>query len=69
MLIEFQVGNFLSFKEIVTFSMIASEIDSQDEELDENNVFSVNKELNLLKYRLSIFLSKKSIFHVNINNY
>lgn len=50
MLIEFQVGNFLSFKEIVTFSMVASdEIDSQDEELDENNVFSVNKELSLLK--------------------
>ncbi|HLP88311.1 MAG TPA: ATP-binding protein [Nostocaceae cyanobacterium] len=49
MLIEFQVGNFLSFKDIVTFSMVASEINSQDEELDENNVFSVNEELNLLK--------------------
>ena len=49
MLIEFQVGNFLSFKEIVTFSMVASEIDTQDEELDENNVFSVNEELSLLK--------------------
>lgn len=49
MLIEFQVKNFLSFKETVTFSMVASDIDSQDENLDENNVFSVNEELNLLK--------------------
>lgn len=49
MLIEFQVGNFLSFKETVTFSMVASDINSQDEELDENNVFLVNEELNLLK--------------------
>ncbi len=49
MLIEFQVGNFLSFKDIVTFSMVASDINSQDTELDENNVFSVNQELKLLK--------------------
>lgn len=49
MLIEFQVGNFLSFKDIVTFSMVASDISSQDTELDENNIFSVNQELKLLK--------------------
>lgn len=56
MLIEFQVGNFLSFKETVTFSMVASdinskdeELDKNDEELDKNNVFSVNEELRLLK--------------------
>lgn len=49
MLIEFQVGNFISFKDIVTFSMVASDINSQDTELDENNVFSVNEELKLLK--------------------
>lgn len=49
MLIEFQVGNFLSFKETVTFSMVASDIDSQDSELDSNSVFTVNQELNLLK--------------------
>ena len=49
MLIEFQVGNFLSFKDTVTFSMIASDINSQDTELDENNVFSINEELKLLK--------------------
>lgn len=49
MLIEFQVGNFLSFKETVTFSMVASDIDSQDSELDSNSVFAVNEELNLLQ--------------------
>ncbi|MFB2920407.1 AAA family ATPase [Aerosakkonema funiforme] len=49
MLIEFQVGNFLSFKETVTFSMVASDIDSQDAELDSNSVFTVNEELSLLK--------------------
>lgn len=49
MLIEFQVGNFLSFKDVVTFSMVASDIDSQDEELDDNNVFAVNQDLSLLK--------------------
>ena len=49
MLIEFQVGNFLSFKDTVTFSMVASDINSQDTELDENNVFSANEELKLLK--------------------
>ncbi|MDD1414743.1 ATP-binding protein [Dolichospermum sp. ST_con] len=49
MLIEFQVGNFLSFKDTVTFSMVASDIQSQNAELDENNVFSVNEELKLLK--------------------
>jgi len=49
MLIEFKVGNFLSFKETVTFSMVASDIDSQDSDLDTNSVFPINKELNLLK--------------------
>lgn len=49
MLIEFQVGNFLSFKETVTFSMVTSDIDSQDSELDSNSVFTLNEEFNLLK--------------------
>lgn len=49
MLIEFQVGNLLSFKDKVTFSMVASEIDSQDSELDSNSVIVVNEELKLLK--------------------
>lgn len=49
MLIEFQVGNFLSFKEVVTFSMVASEINSNDSDMDANNVFSVEEDLKLLK--------------------
>ncbi|WP_204105768.1 MULTISPECIES: ATP-binding protein [Spirulina sp. CCY15215] len=49
MLIEFQVGNFLSFKKVVTFSMVASEIKSKDSDIDENNVFSVEEDLSLLK--------------------
>lgn len=45
MLIEFSVGNYRSFKEIVTFSMVAS----KDKKLDENNVFKIDDELSLLK--------------------
>ena len=39
MLIEFSVGNFRSFKEIVTLSMVAAKLTSKDKALDENNVF------------------------------
>ncbi|MEA5597987.1 ATP-binding protein [Rivularia sp. UHCC 0363] len=49
MLIEFSVGNYRSFKERVTFSMVAANIVAKDKELDENNVFAVDKELKLLK--------------------
>lgn len=49
MLIQFDVGNYKSFKEVVTFSMIAARITAKDKRLDENNVFKVNDELNLLK--------------------
>lgn len=49
MLIEFSVGNYRSFKQIVTFSMVAANIVSKDKNLDENNVFQVNEELHLLK--------------------
>jgi hypothetical protein len=46
MLIEFQVANFLSFKDKVTFSMVASdEIKSEDKDVDKNNLFSVDEEL------------------------
>ncbi|MED4323221.1 MULTISPECIES: AAA family ATPase [Bacillus subtilis group] len=44
MLVEFSVGNFLSFKDITTFSMVASSI----KELKDTNTHSVNN-LNLLK--------------------
>ncbi|PSB47663.1 AAA family ATPase [Chamaesiphon polymorphus] len=49
MLIEFSVGNYRSFKEKVTFSMVAANLVSQDKDLDINNVFAVDKELSLVK--------------------
>jgi hypothetical protein len=39
MLIEFSVGNFRSFKDIVTLSMVAAKLSYKDKALDENNVF------------------------------
>lgn len=45
MLIEFKVGNFLSFKDIVTLSMVAS----SDREHLETNTIPVNDKLRLLK--------------------
>lgn len=41
MLIEFSVGNFRSFKDIVTLSMVAAKLTAKYKELDENNVFEV----------------------------
>lgn len=49
MLIEFSIGNFKSFKETVTFSMVAANMTALDKSLDESNVFKVDDELNLLK--------------------
>ena len=49
MLIGFSVGNYKSFKETVTLSMVASSITEEDKELDKNNVFEINHKLNLLK--------------------
>ena len=49
MSIEFSVGNYLSFKETVTFSMVAAKLVAKDKTLDENNVFSVDDDLSLLK--------------------
>ena len=49
MLIEFSVGNYRSFKEKVTFSMVAANLVAKDKKLDENNVFKVNEDLKLLK--------------------
>jgi uncharacterized protein len=49
MLIEFSVGNYRSFKEQVTFSMVAANLVAKDKKLDENNVFAPTKELKLLK--------------------
>lgn len=51
MLIGFSVGNYKSFKETVTLSMVASSITEEKKELDTNNVFAVNRrqKLKLLK--------------------
>jgi AAA15 family ATPase/GTPase len=49
MLIQFTVGNFRSFKEPVTLSMVAAKIKSKEQLLDVENVFAVNERLSLLK--------------------
>lgn len=49
MLIEFSVGNYRSFKDQVTFSMVAANLVSKDKKLDENNIFTIDDELTLLK--------------------
>jgi len=49
MLIEFSVGNYRSFKETVTFSMVAAKISAKDKKLDEQNTFQADDRLKLLK--------------------
>lgn len=49
MLIQFSVANFRSFKELVTFSMVAAKLSSRDPRIDENNTFSVNNQITLLR--------------------
>ncbi|MEB3293470.1 MAG: ATP-binding protein [Synechococcales bacterium] len=49
MLIEFSVGNYRSFREPVTLSMVAANLVSKDKSLDSSNTFSVEKDLKLLK--------------------
>lgn len=49
MIEEFSFGNFWSFKDIQTLNMTAAKIKSKDALLDTNNVFSVNKDLSLIK--------------------
>jgi len=49
MLIEFTVGNFKSFRDKTTFSMIAANLTSNDPALDLDNVIPVKKDLRLLK--------------------
>jgi uncharacterized protein len=48
MFIEFSVANYRSFRDQVTFSMVASAISSKNSDLDTNNVFAVTEKLNLL---------------------
>lgn len=49
MLIEFSVGNYRSFKEVVTFSMVAAPIVVGDSPINGNNLFLATKEIELLK--------------------
>ncbi|MDY6804632.1 MAG: ATP-binding protein [Cyanobacteriota bacterium] len=49
MLIQFTVGNYLSFKEPVTLSMTATDERAKFEKLNEDNVFKIDDELSLLK--------------------
>ena len=49
MLIEFTVGNFKSFRNKTTFSMIAANLTSEDPALDTDNVIPISKNLSLLK--------------------
>jgi hypothetical protein len=49
MLIEFSVANYKSFKERVTFSMVAAKLKSRDKDLDYNNTFRIDNDLILLK--------------------
>ena len=49
MLIEFSVGNYRSFKDRVTFSMVAANLVSKEKSIDINNTFEIDEELKLLK--------------------
>lgn len=49
MLIEFSVGNYRSFKDRVTFSMVAANLVSKEKSIDVSNTFEIDKELKLLK--------------------
>ncbi len=49
MLIRFCVGNYRSFKDIVTFSMVAAAMKAPDRPMYENNVIEVPGKLSLLK--------------------
>ncbi len=48
MLIEFTVGNYRSFKDPQTLSMVATSLKSKDERVDVNNVIKMDGQPNLL---------------------
>ncbi len=48
MLIEFTVGNFRSFKEKATLSMVAAKIKARDENINKNNTIVINDKMTLL---------------------
>lgn len=49
MLIEFSVGNYRSFKDPVTLSLVAAPLESADPDLDRHNLYQVDDKLSLLK--------------------
>ncbi|MGK7956703.1 MAG: ATP/GTP-binding protein [Crocosphaera sp.] len=49
MLIEFSVGNYRSFKEVVTFSMVAADLTADNNIIHNDNLFTVDDDLKLLK--------------------
>lgn len=49
MLIEFSVGNYLSFKDKATFSMVSAKGSAKESEIDAHNVFKIDEDLSLLK--------------------
>jgi len=49
MLIEFGVGNYRSFKDTVTFSMVAANLTSKNKEMDSSNTFAYKKPIDLVK--------------------
>jgi AAA15 family ATPase/GTPase len=49
MLIEFTVGNFRSFGQEVTFSLVAAALHSQDARLDADNLVPLDRHLSVLK--------------------
>ena len=49
MIIEFTMGNFKSFRDKTTFSMIAANLTSEDPALNRDNVIPIKKDLRLLK--------------------
>ncbi len=49
MLIEFSVGNYKSFKNVVAFSMVAANITAKEKKLNDTNAFIAKGKLKLLK--------------------
>ena len=49
MIVTFNVGNYRSFKQVVTFTMMSAKLTSKNKELDKNNVFPVSRSISLLK--------------------
>ena len=49
MLMQFSVGNYRSFKELVTLSMVAAKLKSAVKSLDQDNLFPISDSVSLLR--------------------